>query len=383
MMQDIYSEVIKLTEKRQPFALATVIHTSGSTPQKPGAKAIFLPHGEIRGTIGGGCLEAESRLRALDSIRSGEKLLFDLHLDDDFGWDDGLICGGTARIFIDPNAGKSSALLRQLIQAVEAKQRVALATIVDASNSDLSGARVVVHADGAMTGALNDERLCATIVDRVGSLFAKGIEKPEFFQISNLKSQICVYIEPFLPKPTLLIAGAGHIGAMLAKLAAMCDFEVTIVDDRPDLCNPQRVPEAHCVCADIVETFRHYPVTPDTFIVIVTRGHRHDSKVLREIIHAPARYVGMIGSRRKITLIYKEMVDEGIATQAELTHVHSPMGLQIGSLLVPEIAVSVLAELIAVRRGVSLENVGQPMSFTPELLLREQEKATASAARSA
>ena len=391
MMKDIYSEAVELSEKEQPFALATVVHTSGSTPQKSGAKALFLPHGEIRGTIGGGCLEAESRLRALDAIRSGERLLFDLHLDDDFGWDDGLICGGTAKIFIDPRADKSAPLLRQLTQAMEAKQRVALATVVDAPDPNLIGARALIHADGSLTGDLKDKELCDAISARVSVLFEKALEKPEFFHFPShrdgnghdarrnpelVRAQYAIYIELFLPQPTLLIAGAGHIGATLARLASLCDFDVTLVDDRPDLCNPQRVPEAHCVCADIVETSRNFPVTPDTFIIIVTRGHRHDAQVLREVIHAPARYVGMIGSRRKIALIYKEMVEEGIASEGDLQRVHSPIGLQIGSLLVPEIAVSILAELIAVRRGVPLESMGKPMSFTAELLLREQVKAT-------
>lgn len=385
MMKDIYAEVVELVEKEQPFALATVVHTSGSTPQKSGAKAIFLPHGEIRGTIGGGCLEAESRLRALDALRSGERLLFDLHLDDDFGWDDGLICGGTAKIFIDPRADQSAPLLRQLSQAVESKQRVALATVMDAPDPDLIGARVLVHPDGSLAGDLPDKELCDAIAARVSALFDKALEKPEFFYVpadrgnngldATRKTQYAIYIEPFLPQPTLLIAGAGHIGATLARLAALCDFDVTLVDDRPDLCHPQRVPEAHCICADIVETCRHFPVTPDTFIVIVTRGHRHDAQVLREVIHTPARYIGMIGSRRKITLIYKEMVEEGVATEADLQRVHSPIGLNIGSRLVPEIAVSILAELIAVRHNVPPESIGKPMSFTAELLLREQVKA--------
>src|SRR5438034_5598855 len=101
-MDSIYQDVLGLIERREPFALATVVHTSGSTPQRAGAKAVFLPDGRILGTLGGGCMEAESRRRGLELIRGGDPLFFDLHLDDDFGWDDGLICGGTAQIFIQP-----------------------------------------------------------------------------------------------------------------------------------------------------------------------------------------------------------------------------------------------------------------------------------------
>src|SRR5437016_11429798 len=103
-MEPILRDIARLLENRAPFALATVIHTAGSTPQKAGARAIFLPDGRILGTLGGGCMEAEARQRGLNLIRGGEAELLELHLDDDFGWDDGLICGGTASIFIQPRA---------------------------------------------------------------------------------------------------------------------------------------------------------------------------------------------------------------------------------------------------------------------------------------
>src|SRR5712692_2479649 len=108
-MKTIYSDIVQLIEGNQRFALATVVHTRGSTPQQPGAKALFLTDGRVVGTIGGGCLEAETRLRALDTIKAGTRALYEMHLDEDFGWDDGHICGGTAKIFLDSKVQHSAA----------------------------------------------------------------------------------------------------------------------------------------------------------------------------------------------------------------------------------------------------------------------------------
>src|SRR5438445_12531813 len=122
-MDPIYHEIVRLLAAREPFALATVVYTSGSTPQRAGAKAVFLPDGRILGTLGGGCMEAESRRRGLALVRGGEPLFFDLHLDDDFGWDDGLICGGTAQIFIQPMHSASPDLYVAALALHEARGR--------------------------------------------------------------------------------------------------------------------------------------------------------------------------------------------------------------------------------------------------------------------
>src|SRR3989442_9867670 len=129
-MDTPYHDIIRLLERREPFALATVVHTSGSTPQRAGAKAVFLPDGRILGTLGGGCMEAEWRRRGLALVRGGEPLFFDLHLDDDFGWDDGLICGGTAQIFIQPMLSVSPDIYAAGLALHEARGRGALVSLV-------------------------------------------------------------------------------------------------------------------------------------------------------------------------------------------------------------------------------------------------------------
>jgi xanthine dehydrogenase accessory factor len=154
---------------------------------------------------------------------------------------------------------------------------------------------------------------------------------------------------PFLPRCRLVIVGGGHVGLKVAELAQQVDFDVWVVDDREDYCNPQRFPGAQrLLCGPIEDVLPKLEVDSDTFCIIVTRGHNHDETALFHLAEKPARYLGMIGSKRKIRLIFDDLRREGIS-DATLQHVHAPLGFDIGSQTVPEIAVSIVAELIAHR----------------------------------
>lgn len=300
-----------------PCALAVVVRASGSTPQKPGAKALFEKAGPIHGTLGGGCLEAESRQRALEAIEKGGAFAFDLNLDDDYGWDDGLICGGKVRVMVISD-------LSQCVQAFEG----ALASLKRRE-----------------TGALQ-YRLAPTVTVEWISCTASNPQ--EWREIDGGE----IFSEFLAPQPSLLIAGGGHVGQAVARLAHWAGFDVTVVDDRPAFADPALYPQGvHTRCGDIPTEVARFAKDENTYIVIVTRGHRHDGVVLKECIHAPAAYLGMIGSKRKVHIIRKGFIEEGIAAPETFDRVRSPMGLDIGSVTVEEIAVSIVAELVAVRRG--------------------------------
>jgi xanthine dehydrogenase accessory factor len=360
-MEQLYSELVELLAAGQPFSLATVVHTAGSTPQKAGARAIFLPDGRVLGTLGGGCMEAESRRRGLELIQDGKPLFYELHLDDDFGWDDGLICGGTAQIFIQPMRRLDVQPFADAIALRENRGRGVLATVVSAAAPEAVGATLLVRDEcegapaGAATGAMPPE-LSAAVVDAARAHLAEGREEPRRVALAGGAPREAwsgvVYLEPILPRPTLLIAGAGHVGAALAHYGARIGFEVVVVDDRPSFANRERLPDADEVLVEgIVGAVRRWPKTPETYVVIVTRGHRNDAVVLRELIGTPVAYIGMIGSRRKVLTIYEEFLAEGLATREQLARVHAPIGLDIGAVSVDEIALSIAAELIMVRRG--------------------------------
>jgi xanthine dehydrogenase accessory factor len=161
--------------------------------------------------------------------------------------------------------------------------------------------------------------------------------------------------------PTLLIAGAGHVGQAVAELAVRLDFHVVVIDDRADCACPERFPAAvELVVSDIAAALRNYPIDPGCYIVIVTRGHRHDHLALDAVVRRPAGYIGMIGSRRKSRLILDELAVAGVPREP-IERVHTPIGLRIAALTVPEIAVSIAAELVQVRRQQTPKLVEGPL----------------------
>jgi xanthine dehydrogenase accessory factor len=399
--EQFFGEIVARLDQQRPFALATVVHTSGSTPQKAGARAIFLPDGRVLGTLGGGCMEAESRRRALELISDQERgtrdkgrsglsssliphpspLLLDLHLDDDFGWDDGLICGGSSQIFIQPLAGTQHrtpntqyptpdprAIYAAAIALKDERRRGTLALVVAAPSPADIGRTLLVPEEGPLVGSIEDAALAEELTSAARGLLEEGGEMPRRLRL--LEGAATVYLEPILPRPVLLIMGAGHIGAALTHYTSRIGFEVVVVDDRASFANRERLPDADQVLVDsVVDVARRWPKTPETYVVLVTRGHRNDAVALREVLGSPCAYIGMIGSRRKVLTIYEEFLSEGIATPEQLAQVHAPIGLDIGALTVDEIAVSIAAELIAVRRqrsGVRGQGSGRTKAPTPE-----------------
>jgi len=254
------------------------------------------------GTLGGGCVEAEVCRRAFELLERGSASLLSFQLNHDYGWDDGLICGGGMDIAVQP--------LTALDQAADVRR--ALAAITSGESARI----------------------------------------PLRVQNENAWLEYYVLVEA---EPKLVIAGAGHVGAQLARWCVDLEFDVTVIDDRADFANAQRLPSPiHPLVGDIEQTLRAHPIDRDTYVVIVTRGHNHDEQALSAVIASNAKYIGLIGSRRKVKLIFDDLRAAGV-DPALLERVHSPIGLNINSVTVPEIAVSIAAQLIAVRR----ENQGR------------------------
>lgn len=331
-------EIVRRADAGERFAVGLLAHKQGSAPQKPGARLIVLPDGTMRGTVGGGCLEMETRRRALIALHTGETDLFELRLDDDFGWDDGLICGGFATLLISPDPQTIAPAIRDALAARERGERCLLITQVREPSGKPTGQTVILPESGGEVPFLP---------------FAvpphKG-PKPVLVE----RDAFLALVEPVRPDPILVVMGCGHIGNAVVELAASVGFSVVAVDDRADYASAERLPSAaKVVCDDMLTVARELPSGPDTFWVIVTRGHRNDGKVLAEVIRRSAGYIGMIGSRRKVRMIREGMEAEGIATAAEFSRVHAPIGLDIGAESPREIALSIVAQLVAVRHGKS------------------------------
>lgn len=286
----------------EPVALGIITGVKGSSPQKVGAKALFYRDGRIKGTLGGGCLEAEIQQRAIQSLRTGESTTFDLLLDHDFGWDDGLICGGKVFGVILPNA-----------------QNVG-------------------------------EQFWTELAERREKMTWEVQPDFRIARSDRVPHSSHLYQETVTPPCALWIAGAGHIAQAVAPLALHLDFNVTVFDDRPALANHDFFPNEATLKVGEWEKLTALPL-PDvpSFALIVTRGHRHDALVLRDWIHKPFLFLGMIGSARKARTIFDHFAEEKIATPEQMARVACPVGIEIRSQSVPEIAVSIMAQFIEKR----------------------------------
>lgn len=366
-MRDIYQKVIELIESEAIGAYCTVVETKGSTPQKPGSKLLILPDLRNVGTLGGGCVEAEARRQAIGLMQGGVPRLLDFQLDSDYGWDDGLICGGNMKIFIDlPQTQEESLILTRLQELSEAKIPLVSTTVVKSEVDQIPvGAKMLFAANGEKVGSLGDAALETALQNELMDVLEK--DAPGVFRWRaedssdgigvhenrdrNGEGTVWIFMDAVQPRPTLLIAGAGHVGQALCHLGKWLGFDVAIVDDRADFASEERLPEAdEIIIGDIAEELRKYPVDHLTYAVIVTRGHQHDEEALHSVIESNARYVGLIGSRRKIKLIYDDLREMGIPEE-RLAQVYAPIGVDINSKTVPEIAVSIAAQLIQVRNS--------------------------------
>ncbi len=192
------------------------------------------------------------------------------------------------------------------------------------------------------------------VLDEIASPIRSCLEsgRPEsFVSIDSTTADEEAFIEPVQPPPLLVIAGGGHVGHAVAIEAQKVGFEVTVIDDRSEFADVATFPPGiQTVCGPVAKEIADFPLDVNSFVVLATRGHKHDADALEACFHRPLAYLGMIGSRRKVALVRKKFLDGGLATEEELDRVRAPIGLDIGAVTVPEIAVSIVAQLIAVRR---------------------------------
>lgn len=253
---DLFEEIVRMRRAGQRGALATIVHTNGSIPSFESSRMLVREDGSSAGTIGGGCVEADVWAAAKEVMQkeAPRKLVF--HLNKEATYDNGLICGGTLEVFV----------------------------------------------------------------------------------------------EPILPQPVVYLFGGGHVSMAVAKAAQAAGFGVAVVDDREAFANAGRFPMAQEIYTSFEDAFEKIRPNASSYLVIVTRGHKEDMRVLAWAVRTEARYVGMIGSRRKVFSVYKALQHEGYRIE-EFERVFAPMGLEIGALSPEEIAISIVAELVAVRRN--------------------------------
>ena len=276
MNQEVFAALAEALEKGEPVALVTITGSTGSTPQRVGAKMLVYQDGRTVGTIGGGCYENEAFWKAREAITSRKPLNMSFELNDDFAQETGLVCGG----------------------------------------------------------------------------------------------QMDVFIEPVEASPELFVFGAGHVGHFVGKMAHEVGFRVHVIDDREKFANTERFgPGIDVIVDDIPTWLEKHSLPAIAYAVVVTRGHRHDLETMRGLLRTPLRYLGLIGSKAKVKRIFDMLREEGV-TPDTLRPVHAPIGLDIGAITPQEIAVSIVAELIAVKHGKTSEPSVAAMSMRWEGALK-------------
>jgi xanthine dehydrogenase accessory factor len=340
-MRELLGHLIESLEAGRPSLLCRVVSTRGSTPQKAGASMLLRPDGGQVGTLGGGCVEAAVKQKAAGLVGQAGAEVYSHVLDHDPEWADGLICGGRMVVLAESPAGPSQlAYYSAYRRLLEAGRGFTEAIVLDRERSGLAvGERFLFDHDATPFASLSGALPSAEVFEGVEPL--SGRPRPS-------ERRGLGYL-PTAPRTRLVIVGAGHVGQAVAELASRADFDVWVVDDRAEYASRERFPTAsRRLVGPIDRALKGLEVTPQTFALIVTRGHGHDQEALAILAPTAASYVGLIGSRRKIKLIREALLDEGIS-EAALSRVSAPVGLDIGSESVFEIAVSIVAELIARR----------------------------------
>jgi xanthine dehydrogenase accessory factor len=355
----MYQQVKQFLEEDQTLAIATIVSTLGSTPREVGAKMVITASGEILGTVGGGCGEAEVRREAVQVIRSHKPSMVKVELMDDIESNSPAVCGGILNVFVDPwlenaEASTSMKLVDELLYVETKGDAAVMVTVLAVENLTdvLPGDKCLVRDALARAGNIRNRELQDAILREA----EVRLRMEECRQItltlpgSGGKAEVFFDVIPAIRKA--IIVGAGHLAIPLVQFAKILGFHITVIDDRVMYANRERFPDVdELLAGDMAETLRSIEITPNTYIVLITRGHQFDEPCLREVIHSPAKYIGMIGSKRRIKACFIRFRDEDGIPEELLKRVYAPIGLDIKAESPEEIALSIISEMVKVRRG--------------------------------
>ena len=349
-MKDVIQGAVETLRDGRPCVLATVVRTKGSTPQKAGAMLLVKDDGSGLGTLGGGCVEGDIWFAAKEMLRQGGGPEFkDYYLNEDIAARDGLVCGGTMYFYLEPlrQLDDFLPLGDEILEAYDGGEPVGLATIVNSPvRPDRLGAKLLLRADGTVSGTLGAPKL-----DELALETAHRIAHIGNNESISTEDGTEIFVEGFTTPPTLVMVGGGHVGKATADLANILGYRVYLVDDRPEFSNEGRFPYAEQTIVTPYDRWSdHLSINVNSYIVVATRGHRYDDMALESALRSRARYIGLLGSRRKTLMIYRRLIEQGV-TKDRVKEVFAPIGLNIGALTPEEIAVSIMSEIIMVRRG--------------------------------
>jgi xanthine dehydrogenase accessory factor len=338
---EIYKKAALILDRGENIALITVISTTGSTPGKVGYKMlVWGKKGEAFGTVGGGSVEAEITNTAKNMLPVTESRVSRFNLDG-IENDGKPLCGGSIEFLVEIFDRKSLPLFRELSVAIENRGKGVLISII----SPKKPPEKIFLKNVEQIGAAPNINLSPKVIQSI-----KRIVDKEQSAKKRLENGVEIFVETISEQPTVFIFGAGHLSYYISRCAKSLNFRVTVCDDRAEFANKKRFPNADNIIAEDFESiFDRIDINKNSYIVIVTKGHKWDEMVLEKAVQTDAKYIGMIGSKRKTLTILKRLNERGIREKT-LRRVYSPIGISIGAVTPEEIALSIVGELTKIRR---------------------------------
>ena len=355
-MSEVFEQVEALERIGGRAALATLVSTHGTTPRKEGAKMWVGPGGRLLGSVTiGGCVDAQVVAEAEEVLAErGQAQLFSMSLGDEDAWEIGLTCGGTIEVFVEPVAVGSQTdsvvpLYRTLRAHTEAGRAGALVTRLDPPET---GAKLLTLDDGTRLGTLGSPALDEAAIRVTAGLLGPGLSRTvTLADPARPGTEVRAFVEVHTATATLLVVGAGHVAMPLVQLAKVLGLRTVVVDGRPRLATRERFPDVDELQVGMPsELVRGRALGPATAVVLVAHDYKYDVPVLRHVLATDVWYVGMLGSRRRGEAIRKMLREEGV-TEEQLARLRSPIGLDLGSQTASEIALAIVAEVVAARYG--------------------------------
>lgn len=361
-MRDVLETIQTWQAEGKDVALATVVMTGGSTPRRAGARLAVSSAGEMAGSVSGGCVENDVVYHAQEVLDTGQPRLVRYAITDDMVWDVGLACGGTIEVWIerleqvgqDTHPTGQAQVQAELVQALENERLFAQAVLLEGAGNP--GAKLLVWSSGEIIGTLGAEKLDQQVSADAMAMMAH----PQAQARAYAQPKARVFIEVFAPPPHLVIFGGVHIAIPLTTMAQTLGYRVTIADPRTKFANRERFPHAD----EIIPQWPHKAIEqleigPSTACVILTHDPKIDEPALQSLLGKGAGYVGAIGSRKTHAERFERLAKLGVSAE-QLGEVYAPIGLNLGAETPEEIALAILAEVVAVRRGAPAGFMRQP-----------------------
>jgi xanthine dehydrogenase accessory factor len=349
-MRAFFQQLEQLRHSKWRVALATLVHTVGTSPRKEGAKMWVGEGGDILGSVTiGGCVDAYVIEQAEAVLADGVPRLIEVPLGDEDAWELGLSCAGTIDVFIEPLSAQHSQPfdLYTALQSHLAYGAVgALLTCLDGATM---GAKLLFLDDGTILGSLGNPALDQEACKAALSHMAQGLSRTLSVALPHMTAR--VFVEVYTPQPTLIIVGASHVAMLLVELARPVGFHTIVVDSRPRFVTPERFPAADTLLVGIPsEIVQTLSLSSGTAVILVGHDYKYDLPILRHVLSRPVGYIGVLGSRRRGEGLLKFLREDGVPEEA-LRRIRIPIGLDLGGRSAPEIALAILAEVVSARYG--------------------------------